>query len=726
MSEVENLKTIETLDRSPFKHMVATIGNLPTSFVDSMSYYECIAWLVKYLETEVIPTVNNNAGAVAELQAAYIQLKEFVDNYFENLDVQEEINNKLDAMAESGTLAELINDYLSLEYIFPKRENETYSTWGDITIIKFNNKILCIDTGLSDRWNEIHLMLYSNGITHIDNLMITHYHDDHIGNLENLITDGYVDSETDVYLCGDVTNWVDIVTVQTYVKTLLDNNDITYRTPSESEIVNYYGLKLQFNNTENLDSLYYSYNDYNACSMIISITYKNHKSIFSGDATNKTLEHIYSLGVADQKVDLYKVGHHAIGQYDFMPFIEAIHPNIVVVIASPTDSSRQINSYNQECEYVQRYGGLIYTTFSQEDYLKFVTDGNNAVCSSGYPQDISATFIEKTVYVNGAVDSDAEQDGSVLKPYKNIQQALGRCNKYYDVLTINIADGTYIPYEENSQKNIIKISSFHGGRIKLVGNTTNPENVVLQSIVIENANVDINGLTVKTDGSYYDGIAARYSKVGLNKVNIGDSSNTTHYSAVTATQSEIYAIDCVFSYQKNGFVLTAGSYAFVLNSTYDHITESYMNANNSHYNTRNITTTNSTPAFFPIRRNQNSPIPLTATEFETEYTSTVPLNNFGHVRIYWRTNDYDAGVIDIPVASGSTRNYELYQKFFNGSGTEIYEKCARVSVNASNDKISLSRKHDITTVVSTGNKTYSVPDHNYYITRVEGITNPIY
>ena len=54
---IEDLSTVETLDRYPFEHMVATIGNLPTSFVDSMSYYECIAWLVKYLETTVIPTV---------------------------------------------------------------------------------------------------------------------------------------------------------------------------------------------------------------------------------------------------------------------------------------------------------------------------------------------------------------------------------------------------------------------------------------------------------------------------------------------------------------------------------------------------------------------------------------------------------------------------------------------------------------------------------------------
>ena len=108
----EELKTVETMDRSPFKHMVSTIGNLPTSFVDSLSYYECLAWLCHYVETQIIPIVNNNAEAIIELQEAWIELKEFCDNYFTNLNVQNEINNKLDAMAESGELAEIINEQI--------------------------------------------------------------------------------------------------------------------------------------------------------------------------------------------------------------------------------------------------------------------------------------------------------------------------------------------------------------------------------------------------------------------------------------------------------------------------------------------------------------------------------------------------------------------------------------------------------------------------------------
>lgn len=44
--------------------------------------------------------------------AKFVELKDFVDTYFANLDVQEEINNKLDAMTEDGTLQEIIATYL--------------------------------------------------------------------------------------------------------------------------------------------------------------------------------------------------------------------------------------------------------------------------------------------------------------------------------------------------------------------------------------------------------------------------------------------------------------------------------------------------------------------------------------------------------------------------------------------------------------------------------------
>ena len=71
---------------------------------------------VENFEHSVNETVENFEHSVNETVSEYIekftQLKDFVEDYFDNLDVQEEINNKLDAMVEDGTLQEVINNFL--------------------------------------------------------------------------------------------------------------------------------------------------------------------------------------------------------------------------------------------------------------------------------------------------------------------------------------------------------------------------------------------------------------------------------------------------------------------------------------------------------------------------------------------------------------------------------------------------------------------------------------
>ena len=101
---------------------------IPLAYDESMSYYETLCALRDYLVNTVIPAVNNNADAVTELQESYTnfiatindkvkELEAYIDNYFKNLDVQTEINNKLDEMAQSGELTEIIGQYLKLNSV---------------------------------------------------------------------------------------------------------------------------------------------------------------------------------------------------------------------------------------------------------------------------------------------------------------------------------------------------------------------------------------------------------------------------------------------------------------------------------------------------------------------------------------------------------------------------------------------------------------------------------
>lgn len=102
---------------------------IPLAFDESMSYYETLCGVLSLLKTQE-EVVNNNADLLAELEL-------YVKNYFTDLNVQTEINNKLDQMAQDGTLAQIIN-----EQIFEELN------------IKVNSKVSTVDT-INDLLNHV-------------------------------------------------------------------------------------------------------------------------------------------------------------------------------------------------------------------------------------------------------------------------------------------------------------------------------------------------------------------------------------------------------------------------------------------------------------------------------------------------------------------------------------------------------------------------------------------
>ena len=109
----------------PFKGWV--LENFPfiEADFDAITNYQLYCKIVEYLNkviyNELLMEESNN-----ELVDAFNSLKTYVDNYFENLDIQEEINNKLDEMAESGELTDIIAQYLELAGIL------AYNTASDL------------------------------------------------------------------------------------------------------------------------------------------------------------------------------------------------------------------------------------------------------------------------------------------------------------------------------------------------------------------------------------------------------------------------------------------------------------------------------------------------------------------------------------------------------------------------------------------------------------------
>ena len=134
-----------------FKRLCVTIGNLPTSYTDSLSYYECLMWLCNYIEKTIVPAINENAETVN-------QLKEYVDEYLVDMDeVKEQIVGIL------NDISNIQNDILGLN-------NYTQELNEKITDLK-----TYVDTIVNDNFNILkqYVDLQDSNLQYqIDNIQI--------------------------------------------------------------------------------------------------------------------------------------------------------------------------------------------------------------------------------------------------------------------------------------------------------------------------------------------------------------------------------------------------------------------------------------------------------------------------------------------------------------------------------------------------------------------------
>lgn len=108
----------------PFKWFI--LENFPyiEEDFDALTNWQLFCKLGKEMN-KIIEKCNLTGEQVERLTTAFNELKQYVDDYFENLDIQDEVNTKLDEMAESGELADLIAQYLEAQAIIGFNTNSS-------------------------------------------------------------------------------------------------------------------------------------------------------------------------------------------------------------------------------------------------------------------------------------------------------------------------------------------------------------------------------------------------------------------------------------------------------------------------------------------------------------------------------------------------------------------------------------------------------------------------
>lgn len=157
-------------DLRPFRFWCQKV--LPLVYDDSLSYYELLCKVVDYLN-KTMENVNSLNENFDELQQMFNTLKQYVDDYFKNLDVQKEINNKLDEMVRTGVFDDIFNRSIFIYHV--KNYNELKSAIAHTT-----NKIIMIDNDIT---LENDIRINSNTIIDLQKHTLTGEH--HIFNFND-------------------------------------------------------------------------------------------------------------------------------------------------------------------------------------------------------------------------------------------------------------------------------------------------------------------------------------------------------------------------------------------------------------------------------------------------------------------------------------------------------------------------------------------------------------
>ena len=134
---------------TPFKWFV--LENFPfiEADFDALTEWQLFCKLGKEIN-KIINSENTLGTQMENVTNAFIDLQNYVNNYFNNLDIQDEINNKLNEMVTDGTLAKIIN-----QEIFANLNEKIEKNTNDIN--NLNEKIEKNTNNISDLENKLNI-----------------------------------------------------------------------------------------------------------------------------------------------------------------------------------------------------------------------------------------------------------------------------------------------------------------------------------------------------------------------------------------------------------------------------------------------------------------------------------------------------------------------------------------------------------------------------------------
>lgn len=233
-----------------------------------------------------------------------------------------------------------------------------YVGQADSTLIKYKNKIMLIDAGNNEDGKNIVKFLKDKGISKLDYIVGTHYDEDHIGGLDDIIENFYIGK---FYLSNGGELGPNYYNLEKAAK----KKNLAITIPKVGDKIDFGDVDMEVMSASKFDGK----NDNNA-SIVIQAKYGSRKYLFMGD-----LEKQEEAKRKWNEVDVLKAGHHGSNTSSTQEFLNQVKPKYVFVSAGKNNKYRLPNA--KAMERIEKTGAKIFRTDVNESSFWLTSNGKD-------------------------------------------------------------------------------------------------------------------------------------------------------------------------------------------------------------------------------------------------------------------------------------------------------------------------------------------------------------
>ena len=195
-------------------------------------------------------------------------------------------------------------------------------------LITNNNAKMLIDCGNNSDGKHISKFLKEQGIDELDYLIGTHIDEDHIGGMQEILTNIKVETLYMPYSTYEGKQFY--IQLKEYIKeNNINEQQIEKSEDKEYKLVNATWKCLNVDNSNPNDK-----NRFNDTSIVIKLDYGSTKYLFTGDITDSIDSKIKGL----EKVDVLKVAHHGAKESTSSEFLNIVKPTYAIISAGNNEN----------------------------------------------------------------------------------------------------------------------------------------------------------------------------------------------------------------------------------------------------------------------------------------------------------------------------------------------------------------------------------------------------